>query len=155
MYMSPEQARGEAVDMRSDVYSLCVLFHELLGLKHYLDDCTSVETVLASVQHTSATPPTFIPNPHQSPAPADLSWFVRKGMDTDPSRRYQSVSEMIERLEAREEGIVPIECHVTLTKRATREWIRWVDRHPTLYTVLLGTFVLSSIVLGVWAAIHR
>lgn len=155
MYMSPEQARGEAVDARSDVYSLCVLFHEFLGLKHYLEDRKTVEAVLEGVQHAHANAPLFIPNAYQTPAPADLSWFVRKGMAKEPSRRYQTVGEMIERLDAREEGLIPIECHVTFTKRVLREAMRWLDRHPTLFTFGLSAAVLAMLAVCVFAFIHR
>jgi serine/threonine-protein kinase len=155
MYMSPEQAEGEQVDARSDIYSLCVLFHEFLGLRHYLEDCKSVEAVLHGVHNAHAIPPTFIANRHQTPAPADLSWFVRKGMAKHPSRRYQSVGEMIDRLDAREEGIIPIECHVTFTKSVMRSAMRWLDRHPTLFTVGLSMTVLAMIALTVLAIVRR
>jgi serine/threonine-protein kinase len=155
MYMSPEQAKGEQVDARSDIYSLCVLFHEFLGLRHYLEDCKTVEAVLYGVHNAHAMPPTFIPNQHQTPAPAELSWFVRKGMAKEPSRRYQSVGEMIDRLDAREEGIIPIECHVTFTKSVMRSAMRWLDRHPTLFTVGLSVMVLAMIALTVLAIVRR
>ncbi len=149
-YMSPEQARGEPVDARSDVYSLCVLLHELLGLKHYLDHCTTVEAVLDGVQHAHAAAPSFIPSPHQAPAPMDMSWYVRKGLAKEPARRYQSAREMIERLDAREEGLVPVQCPVTFSKRMMREQIRFIDRHPMLYMAMLGLFVVSTVALAVW-----
>jgi serine/threonine-protein kinase len=149
-YMSPEQARGEPVDARSDVYSLCVLLHELLGLKHYLDHCTTVEAVLDGVQHAHAAAPSFIPSPHQAPAPMDMSWYVRKGLAKEPARRYQSVREMIERLDAREEGLVPVQCPVTFSKRMMREQIRFIDRHPMLYMAMLGLFVASTVAVAVW-----
>jgi len=149
-YMSPEQARGEPVDARSDVYSLCVLLHELLGLKHYLDHCTTVEAVLDGVQHAHAPAPSFIPSPHQAPAPMDMSWYVRKGLAKEPARRYQSAREMIERLDAREEGLVPVQCPVTFSKRMMREQIRFIDRHPMLYMAMLGLFVASTVALAVW-----
>ncbi len=149
-YMSPEQARGEPVDARSDVYSLCVLLHELLGLKHYLDHCTTVEAVLDGVQHAHAPAPSFIPSPHQAPAPMDMSWYVRKGLAKEPARRYQSAREMIERLDAREEGLVPVQCPVTFSKRMMREQIRFIDRHPMLYMAMLGLFVVSTVALAVW-----
>ena len=149
-YMSPEQARGEPVDARSDVYSLCVMFHEFLGLKHYLDDRTTIEAVLDGVQHAHAAQPSFIPNPHQTSAPADLSWFVTKGLAKVPSRRYQSAREMIDRLDAREEGLIPIQCHITLTKRVTREWLRFLDRHPIVFTAAMGLMLVAGIAYGVW-----
>jgi hypothetical protein len=37
---------------------------------------------------------------------------------------------MIQRLRDRAEGKIPIQCHVTFTKRMTREWLRLVDRWP-------------------------
>ncbi|MGD0528635.1 MAG: serine/threonine-protein kinase [Polyangiaceae bacterium] len=149
-YMSPEQARGEPVDARSDIYSLCVMLHELLGLKHYLEHCTTVEGVLDGVQHAHASAPSFISNPHQTTTPMDLSWFVLKGVAKEPARRYQSVAEMIERLDAREEGLIPVQCPVTFSKRMMREQIRFIDRHPMVFMAMLGLFVVSTIALGIW-----
>ena len=152
-YMSPEQARGQPVDARSDVYSLSVLLHELLGLKHYLDHCNTVEAVLDGVQTAHAPAPSFVPSPHQPPAPMDLSWYVRKGLAKEPAMRYQTVREMIERLNAREDGIVPVQCPITFSKRLMRMPIRFVDRHPMLFMALLGVFVmcvLAGVGFGVW-----
>ena len=149
-YMSPEQARGEPVDGRSDVYSLSVVFHEWLGLRHYLHDAKTMEAVLHGVQHGHAPFASFVPSPYQSPAPADLAHFVKKGLAKEPSQRYQSVREMIDRLDAREEGLVPIQCPVTLTKRTTHEWLRFVDRHPAIVTAMVVLAVLGSVGATVW-----
>ena len=149
-YMSPEQASGAPVDARSDVYSLCVLFHEFLGLRHYLHDVKTVEAMLEGVTNRDATGPSFVSNPHQPPAPADLSWFVLKGLAKDPSRRYQSVREMIDRLDKREDGIIPIQCPVTFTKRTTRGFLRLVDRHPTLFMASVTVSILGAIAMGIW-----
>jgi serine/threonine-protein kinase len=150
MYMAPEQVRGEPVDARSDIYSLCALFHELLCLRHYLAHCKTVEGVLDGVANAHAPLPSFVASPHQTPAPADLSWFVRKGMAKHASGRFQSVQEMIERLEARDEGRIPIQCHVTFTKRVTREMLRALDRHPMLFTAMLSVFVLAGLAAVGW-----
>jgi serine/threonine-protein kinase len=149
-YMSPEQARGAPVDARSDVYSLCVLFDELLCLRHYLAHCQTVDEVLHGVQHTQVPNTSFVANPHQPPAPAELGWFVRKGIAKDPTQRFQSVREMIDRLDAREEGLFPVQCPVTFTKRTTRTWLRFVDRHPNVVVLLLALVVLGGIGAVVW-----
>jgi serine/threonine-protein kinase len=101
--------------------------------------------------------PSFIPSRHQAPAPTDLSWFVRKGLVKHAGDRYQTVREMIERLDAREEGVIPIQCHVTFTKRATREFLRAVDRHPRLFSAFLtlaGLGLVGGAIAGVVAALH-
>jgi serine/threonine-protein kinase len=144
-YMSPEQARGEAVDVRSDIYSLSVLLHELLCLKHYLSEQT---------QHERPASPTFTPSPHQPPTPADLSHFVAKGLEKDPAKRYQTVTEMMDRLDARDEGLIPIQCPITFTKRTSREVLRLLDRHPTLFMTVMAFTVLSATGLTVWRLLH-
>jgi len=149
-YMSPEQARGEKVDVRSDVYSLCVMFHELLTLRHYLEHCKTMDEVIHGAQHTKHPPPFQSAHPHQSPVPADLAWYVAKGVAKDPAARYQTVAEMIARLDARDEGQIPIQCHVTLTKSLTRRALRLLDRHPLAFTVTLALGTLGSIGAVVW-----
>jgi serine/threonine-protein kinase len=148
-YMSPEQAKGQAIDERSDIYSLCVLFHEFLYLRHYLHDKTTMEALLAGIEN--AVPRTFIEkSPHQPLVPMDLAWFVHKGLAKETSKRYQTVRQMIARLDARDEGLVPIQCHVTLTKRVMREALRLLDRHPFLFSTTLAALVLGGIGLAVW-----
>jgi serine/threonine-protein kinase len=110
--------------------------------------------MLQGVQHVHHPVASFVPNPHQPPAPADLAWFVRKGVVKDPPQRYQSVREMIDRLDARDEGIFPIQCHLTFTKRVTRTWMRFIDRHPLLFTVGLSFVVLAGIGAAVWQGVR-
>ncbi len=158
VFMSPEQARGDRVDARSDVYSLCVLLHELLCLRHYLTDhmgeSPDVDAVLAAIQHAKPTAPTFVANAHQTPPPMDLSWFTLKGLEKDPARRYQTVREMIERLDARDDGVIPIQCHVTFLKRVSREIFRAIDRHPYAFSVGLVVAVVGFLVLLVLRLLH-
>lgn len=78
----------------------------------------------------------------------DLTWFIKKGLAKEPSHRYQSVAEMIERLALRRQGIIPIQCHITFVKRATGEWQRFVDRHPIFATMLMVLALAGLIALG-------
>jgi serine/threonine-protein kinase len=144
-YMSPEQARAEVdIDARSDVYSACALFYELVSLRHYLPGShTTLSSLLVAI--ASDTPGfTFhdTSHPMQGPPPAELLHFLAKGLRKDPAERYESAREMIDVLEAALDGRVKVQCAITFTKRTTRELGRFVDRRPiaALY-LFLGTVV--------------
>lgn len=141
-YMSPEQASKKAVDPRSDVYSLSVLMHELLTLHHYLDGITELDALLAAIQTRPLALATLTRHRGQAAVPMDLSWFLNRGVQKDPGARFQSVHEMIERLDRRAAGDVEVECPVTLTKRMTFETVKATDR---FVVPLLGP------ILRVWA----
>jgi len=144
------------LDERSDVYSLCVLFHELLCLRHYLADKKTLDDMLLGVVQTKAPLATFGAHPHQTSVPADLGWFVNRGLAKLPEQRYQSVDEMIQRLNRRSEGLIPVQCPATLVKRTLGALNRFVDRHPTVTLVgvsLVALGVLGLLVLaGMWVA---
>jgi len=88
-YLSPEQARGEAVDARSDVYaSGCVLFELLCGHPPFVGD----NPVSVAYQHVreSPRPPSEI-NPDVTP---EIDAIVLKALAKNPLNRYQSAGEM-------------------------------------------------------------
>jgi eukaryotic-like serine/threonine-protein kinase len=88
-YLSPEQARGEAVDARSDVYAAgCVVFELLTGEPPFTGD----SPVAVAYQHVREDPkPPSALNPRVSPA---LDAIVLKAMSKGPPNRYQSAAEM-------------------------------------------------------------
>jgi beta-lactam-binding protein with PASTA domain/predicted Ser/Thr protein kinase len=88
-YLSPEQARGEAVDARSDVYAAgCVLFELLVGHPPFVGD----SPVSVAYQHVREDPraPSDL-NPEVSP---DVDAIVLKALAKNPLNRYQSAQEM-------------------------------------------------------------
>jgi len=88
-YLSPEQARGEAVDARSDVYAAgCVLFELLCSHPPFVGD----SPVSVAYQHVREDPraPSEI-NPDVNP---DVDAIVLKALAKNPLNRYQSAQEM-------------------------------------------------------------
>jgi serine/threonine-protein kinase len=155
-YMSPEQASGQPVDERSDIYALCVLFHELLCLKHYLAERKTLKEMLAGVASQEAPLASMVKSPYQAAPPMDLTWFVRAGLAKDPAKRYPSVQAMIERLERRADGRIPIECPVTLLKQATNTWLKILDKYPVLMVCMISVLFLlliGSFVAGRWRVV--
>lgn len=88
-YMAPEQARGEKVDARTDIFALGIVLWELLtGGK--LFDGDSDLAVLRAVQESLIAPPARL-NPD---VPAELSDVVMKALARAPAERFQSAFEM-------------------------------------------------------------
>jgi serine/threonine protein kinase len=140
-YMSPEQARGDnmKIDARSDLYSAIVLFHELLGLEHYLAGKESLEAMLDAIKSEEVGFSKLLSMGQR--APAELIHLLAKGFQKDPARRFQSATELISALQAILEGKVKIQCHMTFTKRTFRELGRLADKAPWIgFAALLALF---------------
>ncbi|WP_310777584.1 Stk1 family PASTA domain-containing Ser/Thr kinase [Mycobacterium sp. Z3061] len=88
-YLSPEQARGDSVDARSDVYSLgCVLYEMLTGEPPFTGD----SPVSVAYQHVREDP--IPPSERHEGISADLDAVVLKALAKNPENRYQTAAEM-------------------------------------------------------------
>jgi serine/threonine protein kinase len=88
-YLSPEQARGESVDARSDVYSVgCMLYELVTGAPPFTGD----SPVAVAYQHVREDPK--LPSSINPRIPPELDAILFKAMSKNPANRYQSAAEM-------------------------------------------------------------
>jgi serine/threonine-protein kinase len=158
-YMAPEQAAGrlDAVDARSDVYSLSVMFYEFLCLRHPRAHCTTIPAMVSSVMDEPISKNKLLADFLAAKTPAALGHFVRHGLEHDPAQRYQSVAAMRERLDSIRDGHVPVECPVTLAQSLLDGVARGANRHPylLLFTYLVLALGLVGGVLSIWKLLHH
>lgn len=93
-YISPEQARGDITDEKSDIYSVGVMLYEMLTGKKPFDAENPVAVALMHMQEVAKNPREII-----STIPEPLEEIVYHAMERNPSRRYQSASEMMKDIE--------------------------------------------------------
>ncbi len=93
-YMSPEQARGETVDFRSDQFSLGVVLYEMLMGKRPFVGTSAVETMAAIIRDEPGPLTKVDPK-----LPAQVGWLVQRLLSKDPEERYSSTRDLAKELQ--------------------------------------------------------
>lgn len=93
-YISPEQARGDRIDARSDIYSSGVVLYEMLTGRLPFEGDSAVSV---AIQHLSSVP--LSPRDINENVPEALELICMKAMNPNPDRRYASAETMLEDLE--------------------------------------------------------
>ena len=115
-YMSPEQASGRPLDVRSDIFSFGVVLYEMLAGRRPFTGTNDLE-LLQTIIHGA-------PRPLSEDVPAMLRMIVEKALEKDPSDRYQSMRELLVDLRRFTKAGVAGAPHAAQRKKR-RDWLAW------------------------------
>lgn len=135
-YMSPEQARGEEVDRRSDLWSLGVILYEMVAHRRPFEGQTDSHVIVAILDRNVP------PLPEAPGVPAGLAPIVQKALQKDVTKRYQSAGELYAELRRAQGAVSP---EMTVPFRAVS-----VRRHPGKATIAAGVAVVVLAALAAW-----
>lgn len=139
-YMPPEQAAGQPVDERADIYALgAILYYIVTGRAPY-QDSAGIEVV----DEVRAGRPRAI-RECAPDAPIELCAIIDRAMAREPSERYPSAKHLAEDLERFQNGQLVSAHRYSLTYLSTR----WIVRHRALVAVtalLLGALLTTAVI---------
>jgi eukaryotic-like serine/threonine-protein kinase len=147
-YISPEQARGEPVDFRSDVYSLGAILYELCtGEVPYPGE----NPVSVAMRHLHEPVPSV--RVRRPEIPSRLDAAIRRSMAKDPAERFGSMDELIAELEASLRGlgngeetiVLPAPARPRRGRRGVRRFVR------ALVLSLLALLLVGAAAVGAFA----
>ena len=156
-YMSPEQARGQPVDARTDVWSLGVLLYELVAGRRPFAGQSSSEVLAGILEHEPAPLARFEPD-----APPELQRIVGKALRKDREQRYQVMKDLLLDLQALRDEVAGAPtpttapastgCPTPRSQSSAEYIVTGLARHK--FAAALVACVLALIAGGWWWAVR-
>lgn len=146
-FMSPEQARGDAVDRRTDVYSLGAVLYFLLAGRPPFHAASPAETLMQVLTDEPAPP-----RAHNPGVPPDLERICLKALEKDRHRRYESARALSADLGRYLRG-EPVRARRTLGRERLMKWIRERPGRVSAASAVAG--IALFVAAFFWAAESR
>jgi eukaryotic-like serine/threonine-protein kinase len=154
VYMSPEQARDEALDARTDIFSFGVVLYEMATGKKPFTGTNIVTTLDAVMNRKPASPLTIKPD-----LPVELENIIGRAMEKDREKRYHSAADMradLQRLKKETESAGVTKSALRIPKYVSTKTFQRGSRLVT-YALVATICVLVTLLsaLGAWWFKHR
>ena len=140
-YMSPEQARGLAVDERTDIWSLGVVLYEMLARRLPFTGATRMDTMVAILDREPVRL-SEVANAHVRSAPL-LQSIIEKCLCKEMSDRYRTVSDLLADLKSAREQLAG-----KAQQASQRSWRLTTRLSPRFVSSILGVVLLSALAIG-------
>lgn len=148
--MSPEQARAETLDARSDLFALGSLLYEMATGTHPFQGSSPLDTMQRIVRHRPQTPGKLNPE-----IPKELCLLIENLLEKDPDRRPQSAAEVASTLQALDALLTTHTADGLSLSRIT-DYVQRRRRRRFLRATLFAGFPLLAILLALsWWQLHR
>ncbi len=141
-YMSPEQARGEKVDSRTDIFSLGVMLYEMVAGRAPFAGATTSDVIAAVLRDTP--PPLAEAAPE---TPLELERIIGQALRKDRAERYQTAKDLLGDLNQLKERFL-MEKLVVLPASGTK------NKRRRIVLIALAVMIVS-LVIGTWFYFHR
>jgi len=138
-YMSPEQAKGQTVDARSDLFAIGIIFYEMLSGQVPFD----ADTTMGKLWKRTNEPARPL-NELDKSIPKPLSDIVRKCLEIDPQKRFASAAELLQHLEIWQ-GPGAGTRVVTLPAAALPSYVKWAAAGLVVVVIAGGLYFRSKI----------
>ncbi len=154
VYMSPEQARSEDLDVRSDIFSFGVVLFEMATGKKPFTGTNVVTTLHAVINSKPASPRSINPS-----VPVELETIIGKAMEKDRNQRYKNATEMKADLVRLKKGTEPTLRsglrQLTGLHAVTRTFQKRSSRVNWIVVGLAAALLTVVVAVGAWFLKHR